>query len=66
MEIRESMEDDQMRELVHNLFAADPDDDPTGNFMYAQRVTVEEVSPDDPDTAQRNFVRALFDNSDND
>jgi len=53
-------EDDQVREFVRNLFADDPDENPTGNFTPAPRPSVEDVRPDNPDTPERNFVRALF------
>ncbi len=67
MEIRESMEDDQMREFMRDLFAsADPDDDDAGNFAHLERASVEDVRPDNPDTPEREFIRALFDNSDED
>ncbi len=64
MEIRESMEDEQMREIARNLFAPDPDEEsPTGNFAPLVRASVETVRPDNPDTAEREFIRALFDSN---
>jgi len=64
MESSESVEDEQMREIARNLFTQDPDDIQTGNWQPLERASVEEVRPDNPDDPERSFIRALFDNSD--
>lgn len=63
MTTRESAEDEQMREIARNLFTPDPDDMPTGNWQPLERASVETVRPDNPDTAEREFIRALFDSN---
>lgn len=52
-----------MREIARNLFTPDPDDMPTGNWQPLERASVETVRPDNPDTAEREFIRALFDSN---
>ena len=66
MTTRESAEDDAERAFVRDLFADDPEEMPTGNFVPLERAGVEAVRPDNPDTPEREFIRALFDSNSDD
>ncbi len=61
MTTSESGEDDQMREFMRDLIAsAAADDDEAGNFAHLERASFEDARPDNPDTPEREFIRALF------
>ena len=65
MTTRESAEDDAERDFLRDLFAADPDEMPTPVEAALKRASVEDVRPDNPDTPEREFIRALFNSNEN-
>ncbi len=64
MTTRESPEEGAERDFLRDLFAAaDSDDMPTPVEAALKRASVEDVRPDSHDTAEREFIRALFDSN---